>query len=198
MSPASPAVSDAAMSEQLVLRIEAGDVDAEVEFVRQFLPGVRTLVRRHARPRDPAIDDFVQDVLQTTLKALRSGQVRDRQALHAYLRGVVLFTVRADYRRRERQGANRSESFVEDLIDARDPAQIVSMEQTSRLVRQLVGELKLDRDRDVLDRFYLREESKETVCRLLGIDEDHFHRVLFRARQRLRELLEAADMGALR
>jgi hypothetical protein len=40
----------------------------------------------------------------------------------------------------------------------------------------------------------LREESKSEVCRALGIDESHFRRVVFRARERLRAVLVAADV----
>jgi RNA polymerase sigma-70 factor (ECF subfamily) len=36
----------------------------------------------------------------------------------------------------------------------------------------------------------LRDEDKEQVCRELGIDEAHFRRVVFRARERFRALLE--------
>ena len=39
-------------------------------------------------------------------------------------------------------------------------------------------------------RFYLHEESKEQVCRELELSDEHFNRVIFRARNRFRGLLE--------
>jgi RNA polymerase sigma-70 factor (ECF subfamily) len=46
------------------------------------------------------------------------------------------------------------------------------------------------RDRDLLVRFYLNDESKEDICASLDLTDEHFNRVLFRARNRFRELLE--------
>jgi RNA polymerase sigma-70 factor (ECF subfamily) len=36
---------------------------------------------------------------------------------------------------------------------------------------------------------YVKEEEKDEICARLGIDSTHFNRVLFRAKQRFRELL---------
>ena len=45
------------------------------------------------------------------------------------------------------------------------------------------------RDRDVLDRFYLRDQDKARICKELGLTPANFDRVISRARIRLRELL---------
>jgi hypothetical protein len=42
----------------------------------------------------------------------------------------------------------------------------------------------------VLVRFYLDDEDKEKICSELRLSEEHFNRVIFRARNRFRELLE--------
>ena len=47
------------------------------------------------------------------------------------------------------------------------------------------------RDREVVKRFYLDEEDKDAICRDLGLSALHFDKVIFRARQRMRSLLEA-------
>ena len=50
--------------------------------------------------------------------------------------------------------------------------------------------MKSARDRQVLFRFYIAEENKEDICSDLGLSSLHFNRVLFRARERFRELYE--------
>ncbi len=60
----------------------------------------------------------------------------------------------------------------------------------SQCVRQVIGELKTERDRQLLLRFYLAEDDKEQICSDLGLSSLHFNRVLFRARQRFKVLLE--------
>jgi hypothetical protein len=41
-----------------------------------------------------------------------------------------------------------------------------------------------------LVRYYLDDESKEEICAALGLSDEHFNRVIFRAKNRFRELLE--------
>ena len=54
----------------------------------------------------------------------------------------------------------------------------------------MLAELKNDRDREILSRYYIADENKEDICRDLELSDLHFNRVLFRARQRYRELFE--------
>jgi len=61
-------------------------------------------------------------------------------------------------------------------------------------VRTLLQGMGSARDRTILKRFYLDEESKETICSELGLLADQFDKVLHRARARLRELLEASGL----
>ncbi len=49
-----------------------------------------------------------------------------------------------------------------------------------------------DRDRQILYRFYIAEEDKERICADLDLSSLHFNRVLFRARQRFKDLLESS------
>jgi hypothetical protein len=54
----------------------------------------------------------------------------------------------------------------------------------------MLEEMPVARDREVLVRFYLDDEDRETICRELRLSEEHFNRVIFRARNRFRELVE--------
>jgi RNA polymerase sigma-70 factor (ECF subfamily) len=67
--------------------------------------------------------------------------------------------------------------------------QLLAQEKAG-IVRQVITELNSDRDREVLLRFYLREEEKEQICADLGLSSLHFNRVLFRARERYKQLFE--------
>ena len=50
------------------------------------------------------------------------------------------------------------------------------------------------RDRTILVRLYLDEEDKDVICRELGLSPAHFASVLHRARQRLKDMLEAEGL----
>ncbi len=67
----------------------------------------------------------------------------------------------------------------------------VEQASTASLVRRLLEELSHYRDREVLRRFYLLEQGKEEICKEFGIAPGTFDQVIFRARARLRSMLQA-------
>lgn len=175
-------------------RIAAGDRSAEAEFVQRYERGVRALVRRHTRPGEPQVDDIVQDVLRAVLEKLREGALRDVAALPAYVQQAVVFATAAEYRKRKRRAEDGTIEPDAVLASPSDPVAHAEAGHLARVVRALLAELTVVRDRELLRRFYVEEESKEQVCRELGIDPGHFHRVTHRARGRLRELLLRAGI----
>jgi RNA polymerase sigma-70 factor, ECF subfamily len=138
----------------------------------------------------------VQDVLQHVLIRLRAGALKDRAALQAYVRQAVVFNTAAEYRRSTRRSEQVPIEHAELETPNSDPAERAQRERLAAAVRRLLQELNVVRDRELLQRFYIDEQSKEDVCAALGIDSGHFHRVAFRARERLRELLLAAGIDA--
>jgi RNA polymerase sigma-70 factor (ECF subfamily) len=56
--------------------------------------------------------------------------------------------------------------------------------------------MPVERDRELLIRFYVYDQDKQEICRELGLNSLHFNRVLFRAKNRFRKLLEkSADVA---
>ncbi len=176
----------------LVARIAGGDRAAESEFVRRFERGVRALVRRHCRPGDPIVDDLVQDVLAGVIERLRVGAIHDSAALPGYVQAAAVYATTAEYRRRR---PTQNDSTIENLADGDSPTARLEATQLSTMLRTLLAEMPVARDREILARFYLDEQDKDEVCRALDIDPAHFHRVVFRARERFRTLLEQAGIG---
>jgi RNA polymerase sigma-70 factor (ECF subfamily) len=177
--------------EYLVARIARGDSGAERAFVERFQPGVTALARRHARPHESRTADVVQNVLWHVLQRLRNGEVREAKALPAYLRTCVTREVAALYGDAEYRllaGADGG-GALEALASADDPEARAARHDHLLAVRQAMDSLPVPRDREVLVRFYVREESREAICQALGIDTAHFRRVLFRARDRLMQQL---------
>jgi RNA polymerase sigma-70 factor (ECF subfamily) len=77
--------------------------------------------------------------------------------------------------------------------ESSNPYRHASRAEVCNQVRDLLNDLNTERDREILRRFYVREEDKESICKRLDIDGVHFNRVLYRARQRLKSIIEAAD-----
>jgi RNA polymerase sigma-70 factor (ECF subfamily) len=180
----------------LVRRVAAGERAAEAALLARFGRGVRALARRHCRPNDPAAEDIAQDVLIGVLERIRAGAIVDPLALPAYLRTAVVHAASAEYRRRRDRGGNLTVDAVAELDSGEPgPPQRLDADQLAAALQRLLPELPVPRDREVLRRFYLLEQDKDTVCAELAIDEGHFHRVVHRARQRFREILTRHGIG---
>jgi RNA polymerase sigma factor (sigma-70 family) len=184
----------------LVRRIQSGDPSApsaEAELVARFSHGLLLMLRQLAR--NPALaDDLHQETLALVLQKIRRGEVRDPEQLSAFIRSTARNLFIADRRKEARyspidedQEPRASERVFVDRGPA--PSDRVLAEQEARRVRQLLGELRFDRDRQVLIRFYLSDQAKETICADLEIEPERFNQILFRARERLREIWERED-----
>lgn len=181
--------------QSIVARIAAGDRAAETDLVNRFQRGVTLLARQHLRPNDHRVPDVVQTVLMKTIERLRAGALREAAALPGYLRTGVVNEVTSMHRARSpgaTTDASASDADVIELATNDTPESRAAQGQLLHNVLRAIDSLAVPRDREVLMRFYVREESREHICTALGIDDGHFRRVLFRARERLHELLGAA------
>ena len=182
---------EAAAAARIVARITAGDSAAEAELDERYRRGLRLLLRQLCRDA-ASVDDLVQDTLRLTLEKIRRGAIEQPERLAAFLRGTARHLAMGHGR-----GRARFTDAVADELEARaDPAagalESLVAEEDRRRMRQLLNELRSPRDRDVLLRFHLAEEPKEEICSSLGLSADQFNLVIFRARQRFRQLLEAS------
>lgn len=195
-APAAVGITDpaeAAIAVDLARRVAAGDRTAEGELVRRYSRGVLFHLRRMTR--DPAAsDDLHQETFRVVLERLRGEGLADPSRLA----GFILRTARNLFIGAERKRTRRGEGLdatdrEEEPADPADPAPgqlaLVLREEAAARVHAVLRELPTPRDREVLLRFYVAEEDKERICADLGLSSLHFNRVLFRARQRLRELL---------
>ena len=179
----------------LVRRIQAGDADAESELVARFSRGLLLMLRRLAR--NPALaDDLHQETLALVIEKIRRGEVREPDKLAAFIRSTARNLFIADRRKEARYRAlDEDEEKPGPALADRGPAPLdrVVAEEEARQVQRLLSELRYDRDRQLLLRFYLADESKEELCADLEIEPERFNQVLFRARERLRELWDRAE-----
>jgi RNA polymerase sigma-70 factor (ECF subfamily) len=183
-TPARAAWTDAA---ELVRRIHFGDRSAEDEFIQRYRRGVAVIVARASRDQLP-VEDLCQDVLTMALQKVRAGAVRDPDRLSGFVAGLARMLVIEHFRKQssraaiEAKGPRPSGEVAPTVVDH------LLQQERATMVRAVLAELESDRDREILFRFYIAEEDKETICRDLSLTPLHFNRVLFRARKRYRDL----------
>lgn len=177
----------------LVGRVNNGDPAAETEMIERYSRGLRFLLRRRTRDPDLA-EDFLQETWIVALAKIRGQGLEDPARLAGYLAGIARNLVLGEIRRSDRRKTSVNSEIIDQVPDdSGNPFRQVSRAEVCNHVRDLINGLKTERDREILNRFYVHEEEKEDICNRLGVDGTHFNRVLFRARQRLKSAIEAAD-----
>jgi RNA polymerase sigma-70 factor (ECF subfamily) len=175
----------------LVRRIVSGEPAAEAELVDRFSRALSFLSRRLTRD-DTAAEDLYQETFRLVIEKVRKGELREPERLPGFVssmaRNLFLGSARRVGRRLKWQGDSEATETAPDPA----PGQLARLlvKEKAAAVRGVLGELKNDRDREILSRYYISGEDKEDICRDLELSDLHFNRVLFRARQRYKELFE--------
>ena len=160
------------------------------DFIKQHYTGLYSLLHRRIGDANIA-QEILNEAVATTITHSRAGRISDPQRLAGYVYRVALNL----YRNYRREYANRPGVATDEDVDQL-PAQRTTEDaaMNTGVVRQvlaIIASLPTVRDREIVKRFYLDEEDKDEICRSLGLSPLHFDRVIFRARQRMRSLLEA-------
>ncbi|HTB96369.1 MAG TPA: sigma-70 family RNA polymerase sigma factor [Terracidiphilus sp.] len=170
--------------EEIVVRIGAGkDPDAEAEFCRRMGPRIRLYGLRHLRDQQAA-DDLMQQVLMTTLLALRECRLRETEKLASFVLGTCRMMV-LDQRRNVRRREQLMEAWGADL-----PPTVIFA--TPRLdqdnLARCVQSLK-ERERAVVILTFYDEEAGPDAARMLGVTEANVRVIRHRALHQLRECM---------
>lgn len=182
---------DAANSETqfatLVRRIIAGDSEAEEEIVRYYNHGIGIIIHNMVRDRS-VTEDLSQETFRIVLSKIRRGDLREPETLSLFVYSVAR-NAAIDYIRRARRYSIYAEIGNEDIPHP-TPSQLDEAlnQERAEIVRQVISELKSNRDRELLLRYYISEESKDNICADLGMTKAQFNNVIWRAVQRFKEL----------
>jgi RNA polymerase sigma factor (sigma-70 family) len=171
----------------MVDRIQAGDPGAMEQLYAVFVKGVRFFLWRQLGPQD--LDDKVHDVFLIITQSIKRGELRDPERLMGYVRTVVRRQVAAHIdsavtARRNQQTIDPSLTLSDHQPDPERRA--IEKENQDVALRMLRGLPK--RDREVLTRFYLQEQSADEICRDLKLTETQFRLIKSRATARYGEL----------
>jgi RNA polymerase sigma-70 factor (ECF subfamily) len=157
-------------------------------YVRYRRPLMQVFLQRRI-DRDAA-EDLLQRTFLQAIKKIRTEGLDDPGNLGGYLYRTACKLATAYWRG---ELARRIDHDGELLLNLHDNA--LSLEEAldhdlrARCVRDLMGKLPMPRDREVLERFYLKEEARSAIRESMNLTELQFNQVLWRARQRFAEIL---------
>lgn len=160
------------------------------------MAGLRAQLARVTGSADLAAD-LLQDAIVTALQKLNAGEIRDAAHLDGYIYRVALNHLR-NHRRKDRVHTGGFQNGIGtgvDEIQTAGPTESLEADQWAQVAKKVLQEVNPVRDRALLVRFYLQEQSKEELCREYGLTEQHFNRVIYRARDRFRKLLQRRGLS---
>jgi RNA polymerase sigma-70 factor (ECF subfamily) len=171
---------------ELVAQIASGDPHAEAELFHRMAPRIRLYGLRHLRDEHTA-DDLTQQVLITTLEALRAGRLREPEKLASFVLGTCRMTV-LDLRRGAQRKARLLAQFGADVLaPAPAPGPHLDHEQLARCLQNLK-----ERERAVVIMTFYDEQTSADVSGFLGVSEANVRVIRHRAIHQLRHCLGVA------
>ena len=157
------------------------------ELYRVFVGGIRFYLCRQLGPEE--LDDKVHDTFIIVVQAIKKGELREPERLMGFVRTIVRRQVAAyidvAVQQRREQAEFDPGMPVPDV--ANTPEERAMEEERAKVMRQVLNEL-MPRDREVLTRFYIDEQSQEQICREMGLSGTQFRLLKSRAKARFGEL----------
>ncbi|PWU03316.1 MAG: sigma-70 family RNA polymerase sigma factor [Terriglobia bacterium] len=182
----SPEISEVAWS-GVVDRIQRGDPTGMEDLYQVFSKGVRFFLYRQLGPHD--LDDKVHDVFLIVAQSIRKGDLREPDRLMGYVRTVVRRQVAAHIEDAIRARKNHTDLEGTLVLSDRkpDPERGAIEHQNEELAMRILNSIS-KRDREVLVRFYLDEQSPDQICHAMKLTETQFRLIKSRAKARFGEL----------
>lgn len=171
----------------LVNRVQRGDASGMEDLYRIFSRGVRFFLCRQLGPQE--LDDRVHDTFLIVVQAIQRGDLREPERLMGFVRTVVRRQVAAHI---DRVVHSRKEEAELDLgtpvaDHGRSPEETVVFRQKVEIMQRVLRSLS-GKDREILTRFYLREQTQEQICQEMDLTETQFRLLKSRAKARFGEL----------
>ncbi len=152
-----------------------------------FSRGIRYYLCRQLGPQD--LDDRVHDCFLVVIHAIKKGDLREPERLMGFVRTIV---------RRQIAG------FIEGMVETRrkqvdlefgnivpdeklDPENSAIYKQRESLAASVLKTIS-GRDREILTRFYLQEQSQEQICKEMSLTDTQFRLLKSRAKAKFGEL----------
>ncbi len=173
---------------QIVARIRERDPSAMEELYAVFEKGIRYFLLRNLGAEE--LDDKVHDCFVIVAQAIQNGELRDPARLMGYVRTIVKRQIAASIdaavtRRRTHVDYEETMFSAADWKD--DPERSYLAQQRSDIARRVFGSISR-KDREILDRFYVQEQSQEQICKEMSLSYNQFRLLKSRAKARFGEL----------
>jgi len=181
---ASQTFDDSSTWTNIVERIRDGDVAASEEQYSKVLPLLECSCRSRLVPDES--EDRVQETYCAVLKAIQNGELRDPGKLLGFIRVIGHRHYCAYVKRREKSRSSQEGHRVFEASSRSrfDPEHDVLGKEKRAFARGVLAQLT-PREREVLERFYIREESSDWICKAMRLTSNQFRLLKWRAKAKV-------------
>jgi RNA polymerase sigma factor (sigma-70 family) len=172
---------------ELVQQIQANDPAGMEALHKVFSRGLRYHLARQIGAQD--VDDRLHDIFLVVVRAIQRGDLREPERLMGFVRTVAQRTVAAQIdtvvKKRSREADFESAPQVEAC--GLNPEAMALAREKAQILQSALAELS-QRDREILERFYLKEQTPEQICAEMNLTDTQFRLSKSRAKARLGEI----------
>lgn len=174
---------------RIVEAIQKGNKAAEKALVTHYWKGLFFVLNKRANNPE-LVQDIAQDTFIITIEKIRKGELRQAGSLNGFVRQTGVNLLLAHYRKETRRATDCAEQIGIELPDhAIAYFELLNSRKVLALVQQCLNELDTERDKLLIQNYFIYEKSKIQICQDFDIDSAHFDRVLYRARARLKKVI---------
>lgn len=171
----------------LVERVQQNDRTALEDLYRVFAKGIRFYLCRQLGSQD--LDDRVHDCFLIVVGAIQRGELREPDRLMGFVRTIVRRQIaghieHAVNSRRTQVDLEASMTVPDRSLDPEVEA--IDRQEEEIAVNVLKGVSR--RDREILTRFYIHEQSQEQICQEMRLTTTQFRLLKSRAKARFGEI----------
>ena len=134
-------------------------------------------------------EDRLHDTFIVVVEAIREGKLREPGALPSYIHGVARLSIysRIGVKVRHERLAGTLRHWVSTRSRMNTPQDALEVQERNQIMQDLLGSMT-GREREILTRFYIHEQTKEQICDEMQLTETQFRLAKSRAKQRLSRL----------
>lgn len=171
----------------LVDRIRRGNKEAENVLVQRYSRGVSIVIGKTIQ-NSTDVEELVQQTFMIALEKIRRGDVHEPERVSGYICGIARKLAMVHLQKTRLTNLVDIDEIAPVIDSNRGPFEQLLRKEEAEIVRQVIGELRMQRDREIITRYYLHEEEKESICASLSLTSVQFNTVIFRALDRFKEL----------
>ncbi len=162
----------------IVAQVERREPEGLAELYEMIRTHVRCCVGQRLGWTD-SVDDVTHDVFVTATECIRHGAVKEPDKLLSFAYAIARHLTSREIRQKARRRGTKEAERVPETSTT--PEQLHLKAERRQLARSVLNRLPR-LEREILERFYLQEQTAEDISREMGLTETQFRLAKSRAK----------------